>query len=71
LADGPQLAEVILKASAAKGIAEGTLYYAKRALQAGSTHQSYHGPWVWALPEEYLPRSHSSMRRHNTILSKA
>jgi hypothetical protein len=71
LANGPQLAEVVLNAAAARDIAEGTLYYAKRALGVTSTHQSYHGPWGWALPEEQLPVLNPSMRRHNMLLTKA
>lgn len=70
LVDGPHLAEVILKAAADAGIAEGTLYYAKRALRVTSRHQSYHGPWVWALPEHHQQPPDSSMRRHNVLLTK-
>ena len=71
LGGGPQLAEVALKAAAEAGIAEGTLYYAKRALRVTSRHQSYHGPWVWALPDEQPPKPVASQRRLNLILTKA
>lgn len=71
LAYGPQLAEVVLRAAAARDIAEGTLYYAKHVLRVTSSHQSYHGPWVWALPEGQLPVLNPSMRRHHMHLTKA
>ena len=71
LENGPQLAEVVLKRAAAVGIAEGTLYYAKRALQVTSRHQSYHGPWVWALPDAQLSKPASSQRRRHVVLMKA
>ena len=71
LGGGPQLAEVVLKAAAEVGITEGTLYYAKRTLGVTSRHQSYHGPWVWALPDEQLPKLAASLRRRNVVLTKA
>ena len=71
LGGGPQLAEVVLKTAAEVGIAEGTLYYAKRALRVTSRHQSYHGPWVWALPDAQLSRPQTSQRRRHVILTKA
>ena len=71
LEGGPQLAEVVLKAAAEVGIAEGTLYYAKRALRVTSRHQSYHGPWVWALPDAQLPKPVATLRRRNVVLMKA
>lgn len=72
LAGGPQLAEVVLKAAADGGIAEGTLYYAKRALRVTSTRQSYHGPWVWALPGDTHPhKPDRAGRRQRIILTKA
>ena len=71
LGSGPQLAEVVLTAAAEVGIAEGTLYYAKRALQVTSRHQSYHGPWVWALPDAQLSRPETSQRRRQVVLLKA
>ena len=56
LGGGSQFALTLLATAANQGIAEGTLYYAKRALGVTSTRQSFHGPWVWALPEERLPK---------------
>lgn len=64
-------AEVVLKAAAEGGIAEGTLYCAKRALRVRSRHQSFYGPCVWALPDAQLPKPAASRRRHHTILTMA
>lgn len=49
LAGGPQLASVLLRAAAERGIAEGTLYYAKGALRVQSRRHGYGGQWSWAL----------------------
>ena len=49
LADGPQYASTLLEAAAERGIAEGTLYYAKRALGVESRRHGYGGQWSWRL----------------------
>lgn len=51
LADGPRPATEVLLAAAARGIAEGTLYTAKRRMRVQSRRQGYEGgQWVWVLP---------------------
>ena len=70
LAGGPQLAEVVLRAAAARDIAEGTLYYAKRALGVSSTRHGYQSPWMWKLPEERLGKQSQGHHREVTV-SKA
>lgn len=51
LSEGPRPATAMLLAAAAAGIAEGTLYTAKRRLRVESHRQGYEdGQWVWALP---------------------
>ena len=49
LAGGPQFASTLLQAAAEQGIAEGTLYYAKRALGVQSLRHGYGGQWSWRL----------------------
>ena len=49
----------LLETAAKRGIAEGTLYYAKRALGVTSMRQSFHGPRIWELPEERLSKGGS------------
>lgn len=51
LADGPHPATEILLAAQTMGIAEGTLYTAKRRMRVQSRRQGYEdGHWLWALP---------------------
>ena len=45
LTGGPQSASTLLEAAAERGIAEGTLYYAKRALGVQSRRHRYGGLW--------------------------
>src|SRR5262249_52528847 len=73
LAGGPRLASQILQAAADCGIAEGTLYYAKRALGVSSTRQGYQSPWVWRLPDADVRKPSSPLQRHNgeLVVSKA
>lgn len=49
---GPQPAAAVVIAASAAGIAEGTLYHAKKALGVVSTHQGYGmgSQWIWADP---------------------
>jgi hypothetical protein len=65
LAGGPQLASQVLQAAADCGIAEGTLYYAKRALGVSSTRQGYQSPWIWRLPGADLRKQFRPLQRHN------
>jgi hypothetical protein len=54
LAGGPQSASMLLRAAAERGIAEGTLYYAKRALGVQSRRHGYGGQWSWRLRASHL-----------------
>jgi hypothetical protein len=73
LAGGPQLARQVLQAATDYGIAEGTLYYAKRALGVSSTRRGYQSPWVWMLPEAGLRKQPHPLQRHKSkmLVSKA
>jgi hypothetical protein len=57
LASGPQPASTLLDAAAAEGIAEGTLYHAKKALDVVSTHRGYGvgSQWMWAVSPAPVP----------------
>lgn len=64
LSEGPRPATEMLLAAAAAGIAEGTLYTAKRRLRVQSRRQGYDdGRWVWALP---LQQTRLDRRFHPT-----
>jgi hypothetical protein len=57
LADGPRPATEVLLAAAKAGIAEGTLYTAKRRLRVPSQRQGYEeGQWVWVPPTRRAPK---------------
>jgi hypothetical protein len=57
LASGPQPASTLLSAAAAEGIAEGTLYHAKKAVGVISAHRGYGAgsQWMWAASPGPVP----------------